>query len=244
MIKAISFDADQTLWDFRGVMERALARTAADISERYPHVEITSTELQEIRDELVVGYRGKPHSLEEIRCESFQVALERNGIPPAEAEAVSSTLTERYLQIRFEEIELYDDVRSVLDELGSRYLLALISNGNTDPDRCGLAGVFDMVLLGPDHGIEKPNPRMFELAAEQLGVGPTELLHVGDGADDVVGANGVGAVSVLVDRGEREIDADLREVAGFVIKTFGELPAVLGSVGRGTSQGGSTLNHS
>jgi FMN hydrolase / 5-amino-6-(5-phospho-D-ribitylamino)uracil phosphatase len=231
VIRAISFDADQTLWDFRGVMERALERTAADIVERYPHVDITGEELQEIRRVVAVGYRGRPHSLESIRQESFQVALERHGIPCDEADAVARVLSERYLRARFEEIQLYQDVRPAIETLRGRYRLALISNGNTDPDRCGLPGVFEAVVLGPDHGIEKPNPRAFLLAVEQLGVVTTELLHVGDAVDDVAGANGVGAVSVLLDRGERELDAQVREGAGFAIKTLAELPAVLASLG-------------
>jgi FMN hydrolase / 5-amino-6-(5-phospho-D-ribitylamino)uracil phosphatase len=118
-----------------------------------------------------------------------------------------------------------------LDELDGRYRLALISNGNTDPERCGLPGVFEAVVLGPAHGIEKPHPRAFQLVAEQLGIATTEMLHVGDDLDDVIGANGVGAVSVLIDRGETEIDPDLREGAGFAIKALTELPAVLASLG-------------
>jgi FMN hydrolase / 5-amino-6-(5-phospho-D-ribitylamino)uracil phosphatase len=231
MIRAISFDADQTLWDFRGVMERALARTAAGIAERYPHLEVTGAELQEIRDAVAVGYRGKPHSLAEIRRESFQVALERGGVEATEAVSVSKVLADRYLTVRFEEIEMYDDVRPMLDALGQRFRLALISNGNTDPDRCGLPGVFDAVVLGPDHGIEKPHPKMFEMAAERLEVTTVEMLHVGDSAVDVIGANGVRAVSVLLDRGEREVDDDVRAGAGFAITSLSELPAVLASLG-------------
>jgi FMN hydrolase / 5-amino-6-(5-phospho-D-ribitylamino)uracil phosphatase len=231
VIRAISFDADQTLWDFRGVMQRALARTAQEIARRFPTLEVSAEELQEIRHAVAVGYRGKPHSLETIRQESFQVALERGGVDPAEAATVAKVLVDQYMQIRFDEIQLYDDVPPALDELDGRYRLALISNGNTDPERCGLPGVFEAVVLGPAHGIEKPHPRAFQLVAEQLGIATTEMLHVGDDLDDVIGANGVGAVSVLIDRGETEIDPDLREGAGFAIKALTELPAVLASLG-------------
>ena len=231
MIKAVSFDADQTLWDFRGVMQRALDRIAHDIARRYPEISVTGAELREMRDAVVVGYRGKPHSLEEIRRESFQVALERGGVEPGVAATVAGVLVEEYLRIRFEEIEMYGDVRAALDALRATHRLALVSNGNTHPDRCGLPGTFDAVVLGPDHGIEKPHPKMFELAAERLGVDTTEMLHVGDSADDVVGANGVRAVSVLIDRGERPVDSEVRELAGFAITTLTELPAVLASLG-------------
>jgi FMN hydrolase / 5-amino-6-(5-phospho-D-ribitylamino)uracil phosphatase len=231
VIRAISFDADQTLWDFRGVMERALTRTTDEITRRFPGVAITPEELQEVRQAVAVGYRGRPHSLEVIRQESFEVALVARGVSAPEASAAAAELVDRYMQLRFEEIHLYDDVRPALDDLSHRFHLALISNGNTDPERCGLPGVFQAVVLGPDHGFEKPDPRAFETAATTLGVATTEMIHVGDDLDDVVGANGVGAVSVLLDRGEVEVDPDLREGAGFAIRTLAELHAVIDSLG-------------
>jgi FMN hydrolase / 5-amino-6-(5-phospho-D-ribitylamino)uracil phosphatase len=231
VIRVISFDADQTLWDFRGVMQRALARTVEEICRRYPQIEIDAAELQEIRHAVAEGYRGRPHSLGVVREESFRVALERHGVDPAEAALVATDLLEHYMTIRFSEIELYDDVRPALAGLRNRYRLALISNGNTDPDRSGLPNMFDAVVLGPDHGIEKPNPLAFQIVSGQLAVATTEMVHVGDDADDVIGANGVGAVSVLLDRGDRDLDPELREAAGFVIKSLSELPAVLASVG-------------
>lgn len=231
MIRGISFDADQTLWDFRGVMERALARTAEDIVDRFPGLSITAEELQEARHEVADGYRGRPHSLEVVREESFKVALERAGVVASDAETAAAELVELYMHLRFDEIELYDDVRRALLLLDGQYGLALLSNGNTDPERCGLPGVFDAVVLGPDHGFEKPNPRAFELVADQLGIATTELVHVGDGLDDVIGANGVGAVSVLIDRGETEVDPDVRAAAGFAIASLHELDAVLASLG-------------
>lgn len=231
MIRAISFDADQTLWDFRAVMARALERTAESIATLFPGVDITPAELQEARDAVAVGARGRRHSLEEVREESFRVALGGRGVDPREAAIAAAGLADAYMRMRFEEIELYDDVPPLLDWLRGRYRLALVTNGNTDPERCGLPGFFDAVVLGPDHGIEKPHPRMFELAAEGMGVATTDLLHVGDSASDVVGANGVRAVSVLLDRGERELDEEVRAVSGFAITSLTELPAVLASLG-------------
>lgn len=69
------------------------------------------------------------------------------------------------------------------------------------PDKCGLPDTFDAAVFGPEHGVEKPDPRVFTLLADQLQIHVSRLLHVGDGRDDIEGANGVGAISVHISRG-------------------------------------------
>jgi FMN hydrolase / 5-amino-6-(5-phospho-D-ribitylamino)uracil phosphatase len=225
MVKALSFDADQTLWDFRGVEDRALAATIAAMVER-GDTEPGSVDvecLKRVRAEVAERFRGRPHRLEDVRRESFRVVLERAG--HGAAVAAADALIEIFLDIRFGEIRLYPEVRESLLRLAPRYRLGLLSNGNTDPQRCGLPGVFDAVVLGPDHGFEKPNPRAFETIARELGVEPGSLLHVGDGRDDIEGANGIGATSVFINRDG--VDPSFRAEADHEVRDLIELEALL-----------------
>ncbi len=68
-------------------------------------------------------------------------------------------------------------------------------------DGMGLGPMFDAVVSSADVGLHKPDPRIFELACERLGVAPARCAHVGDHyyADDV-GASAVGMRAVLIDR--------------------------------------------
>ncbi len=67
-----------------------------------------------------------------------------------------------------------------------------------------LVSHFDFIAASARIGFEKPHPRIFEWALEQAGVGPHEVLHVGDHVDaDVLGARGVGIQGVLIDRTHR-----------------------------------------
>jgi len=48
-----------------------------------------------------------------------------------------------------------------------------------------------------DVGVSKPDPRIYEIACERLGVEPDECLFVGDGAnDELPGAERVGMTAV------------------------------------------------
>ena len=59
--------------------------------------------------------------------------------------------------------------------------------------RAGLRGSFDAVVTSVACGWRKPDPRIFETLADQLGVDPVSLVHVGDdprtdgGVEDVGG---------------------------------------------------------
>ena len=56
----------------------------------------------------------------------------------------------------------------------------------------GLAFAFSAVVTPAEAGAAKPDPRIFELALERLGVTPKRALHIGDGAVDEEGAAAAG----------------------------------------------------
>lgn len=100
----------------------------------------------------------------------------------------------------------YDDVAPAFVRLRARGLrLGLISNWDRRlqriTDGLGLGELLDTVVSSADVGLHKPDPRIFELACERLGVTPQQAAHVGDHHyADIVGASAVGMLPVLIDR--------------------------------------------
>jgi putative hydrolase of the HAD superfamily len=123
---------------------------------------------------------------------------------------------------------LFDDVLRTLDELeGSGLVLAIVSNFEAWlEDLLGLLGIrdrFPVRVISGREGVEKPDPRIFELALERLALDPSDAMYVGDNPEfDVVPASALGMTAVLLDRRERFPDADgmrivdLRELPGLV----------------------------
>ncbi|MCX7912128.1 MAG: HAD-IA family hydrolase, partial [Dehalococcoidales bacterium] len=62
-----------------------------------------------------------------------------------------------------------------------------------------LAPYFDVTVFSCTAGIKKPDPRIYHLATEALGVVPGECLYVGDGSSrELSGARAVGMRAVLI----------------------------------------------
>jgi len=224
-IKAISFDGDMTLWDFRKVMRNALGYALEELQRRQPTAAAALTIERMItnRNDVAAELKGKVTNLEEIRFQAFRRTLESIGAPD---DRLAAELNALYLRHRFEDIELYPDVLPVLTRLRYRYRLGLISNGNSYPERCGLRDIFSFVVFSQDIGVEKPDPAPFHHACRQAGCRPEELLHVGDSLEnDVAGARGAGAVSVWLNREETPATGSV--VPDFTITTLAELADIL-----------------
>ena len=217
--QAVSFDGDMTLWDFEKVMRHSLSKVRALLKEKHPTAEISIEDMIRIRNEVAESLKGKVTNLEQIRLQAFIQTLNYLGIDDP---ALAAELNALYLKHRFEDIELYDDVKPVLNYLNETLPCGLISNGNSYPERCGLEDAFSFVVFSQDVGIEKPAPAIFEVALEKLGCPAEALVHVGDSlGSDVAGANAVGAVSVWLNRERQENTSSI--TPDFEISTLTEL---------------------
>jgi HAD superfamily hydrolase (TIGR01509 family) len=98
---------------------------------------------------------------------------------------------------------LYPDAGAVLREIHARGMgLALISDFHLDLRpvlaRHGIADLFDAWVLSFEHGIQKPDPRMFGLALDALDVRPEHALMVGDRASHDGGAAAEGIATLIL----------------------------------------------
>ena len=110
------------------------------------------------------------------------------------------------------------------------YPLALVADGKANSyynvlTQHGLYDLFDAFAVSEQLGVEKPHPRMFVHALEQLGIAREDYgrtVMVGNYLSrDVKGANEVGLISVWLDWAPRrpKVPADPSEVPQYTIKT-------------------------
>jgi putative hydrolase of the HAD superfamily len=101
---------------------------------------------------------------------------------------------------------LYDDVAPAFQRLKARGLaVGIISNWDSRlvglMEALGVAELLDAIVSSSDVGLRKPDPRIFELACERVGVTTAAAAHVGDHYyADLLGANAAGMRGLLIDR--------------------------------------------
>jgi epoxide hydrolase-like predicted phosphatase len=78
------------------------------------------------------------------------------------------------------------------------YKTGLLSNSwGLDYPRDDWAELFDVTVISGEVGMRKPDPGIYQLCAEQLGLPPASCVFVDDLAPNIHGAVAVGMVGVL-----------------------------------------------
>jgi putative hydrolase of the HAD superfamily len=144
----------------------------------------------------------------------FDLILQHAGVPAAPA--THAALADLHTYHRASNLWEYvpPGVVPVLERLRARHLqLVVVSNANgtlrAHMARLGLTRWFDCILDSADEGVEKPDPRFFEIALARSGARRDTTVHVGDLYHvDVVGARRAGLRAVLLDEADLRPDAD------------------------------------
>lgn len=116
----------------------------------------------------------------------------------------------------------------VLNELKEKYPMVLVSNfyGNiaTVLKEFGFDGIFGNIIESAVVGVRKPDPRIFTLGVEALGLNAADVLVVGDSYDkDIVAAKKAGCQTIWI-KGEGWTDEEPDgQAADRVIKTLDEV---------------------
>lgn len=97
------------------------------------------------------------------------------------------------------------NTNKLLASLRKQYRLAVISNADGRAEsliiEAGLRPLVEFVVDSAIVGVEKPDPKIFEIAAQKAGVAPEESLYVGDiYAVDVLGARSAKMNALLLDK--------------------------------------------
>jgi len=126
------------------------------------------------------------------------------GLPPASHERIANTLFQHYLKPS--SWAFFSDVEPALARLrAAGYRLGIISNwdGSLPGIVAGLGykRYFSAVIASAQVGSHKPEPEIFQIALQRLGVQAASAMHVGDhDSADVQGALAAGLRPVFIDR--------------------------------------------
>lgn len=226
MIKLITFDLDDTLWHTAPAIVGAEALLRDWLTDNAPKLGPVPVEhLWEIRSRLVEADPTFKHRISALRRQVLFHALQEAGYSSAEALELADQAFEVFLHGRHQ-VEIFPEVVPTLEILAKTFTLGVITNGNADVRRLGLADYFAFALCAEDLGIGKPDPAPFLEALKRGGVDAGEAVHIGDHpADDIAGAQKAGMRAIWYNPAGNLWEAD--RLPDAEISSLTQLPGVL-----------------
>lgn len=224
---AVVFDLFGTLVDYLTTEEyrHAQAQVAAMFAVPVDDFQSSWIDSMKYRDKgLLGGLEGDlPHVLRELGCDPTAEQIR-------EAAQVRLKFYRRNLEPRRGAVETLN----ALTEAG--YKIGLITDCASEVpllwDDTVFPPLLDAVVFSCAVGTTKPDPQIYHMACDQLGVEPSRCLYVGDGGSrELTGARALGMDAVLIRVADDPYPGtgrlDAREWTGAVISSLPEVLALL-----------------
>ena len=200
MIKALTFDLDDTLWAVAPVIQRADQHLLAWLKEHAPAFaqRYGISGFGQLRDEILTQQPNLSHHMTRLRLALLTLGLNRCGYSEQQAKTIAEAGFEEYFAAR-NQVEFYPHALEQLQLLKADYIMAALSNGNADIHRVGLGQLFEFGLNAEQVGNPKPAADMFTLALKRLQLPAAAVIHIGDHPEaDILGAQNMGMHTIWV----------------------------------------------
>ena len=219
-ISACVFDAYGTLFDVHSAVGRLRARIGGEadaLSQLWRSKQLEYTWLRALM--------GRHADFWQVTCDALDYALARHQIDPG---PIREPLLQAYLTL-----DAYPEVPAMLERLRAAGLKrAILSNGEpkmlqAGAQSAGIADLLDAVLSVEEVGVFKPDPRVYRLAVDRLGVAPEAIAFQSSNAWDVNGAATFGLRPVWINR-QAAPPERLPGAAEHELRDLSGLPTLLG----------------
>ena len=188
--KAVLMDVDDTLFDFQAGNRRAVDRLMDEIGYFHPDRYDQYEQINLACWRALEQGRMTQAQLQTARFARFFDAYRI----PGDAEAAGR----RFVALLGQQAILLPGALETARAVAARLPVLILTNGITavQKSRLALSPLKDVVagmVISQEVGAAKPDPAIFDIALERLGVGRRDALMVGDGVNsDIRGANNAG----------------------------------------------------
>lgn len=228
-LKVICFDLDDTICDLGDGHQKARSILIDKLSRErgYPRdavVRAYDIEWAIIKqDYMELVAEGLDE--QDIREKLIKSVLEVIGL-----EASAGDYARLFGTETLKELYIFPDARTVMDTLGKKYRLTMITNGasvwqRAKIEKLNIEDYFEEIIVSGELGHHKPSKMIFEEMTKRAQVDTSEIIYVGNNyMKDVVGAKESGWKAVWVKRNDEERD---ESVPDYVINELSELLEIL-----------------
>lgn len=218
-IRVCVFDAYGTLFDFASA-----AAGCADVLGNQTGAVSAMWRDKQLQYSWLRGLQGRYVDFWQVTGEALDYTLETLGL-------TSPSLRNRLMGL-YRSLDAFPEVPGVLQTLkDAGFATAILSNGSPEMlasavDGAGLARLFDEVLSAHEVGTFKPDPRVYQLAVNRMGIPVEAIVFLSSNAWDAYAAAAFGMNVVWCNRyGQRRERLPGEPV--HEIRTLDELPPLL-----------------
>jgi putative hydrolase of the HAD superfamily len=221
-ITAVLFDLDDTLFDHWACTRAALA----DLRQRFPalgRMPAASVEVEHRRllEDLHLQVLAGRMTVDDARIERFRQLLGFAGEAADGDLAVAAAAAYRGAYLgHWRPVE---GAVALLAALHGRTATGIVTNNVASEQRqkiaaCGFGPLLDAVVISEEARVTKPDPRIFQLALDELGCPASEAVMIGDAWDtDIAGALAAGIRPIWFNRfGAASPNPGVTEVRSFL----------------------------
>lgn len=218
-VSACVFDAYGTLFDVSAAAERCrdvLGERLRPLAETWRLKQLQYTWLRSLM--------GDHLPFERVTADALDFAMEAVGLADA---ALRRRLLDLYMTL-----DPYPEVKDALAAIKAKGLrCAILSNGSpamleAAVKSAGIGALLDAVLSVEDVKVYKPNPRVYRLPVEALGLGESEMAFVSSNGWDAVAAARFGYRAIWVNRLDQPAER-LSAAPAAIVRNLKELATLL-----------------
>lgn len=204
VIKAVMFDLYGTLIDIRTDEHDPYVYDLLSRYLGYHSVNITPDEMKKAYFEGVRQYLDlsrEVHPEVDVYKVFFNI-MNKFG-KKRSLKATVTDLATLFRALTMRQFRVFDGVYDVLTKVSARYKTAIVSDAQwlfAEPEmaQLGLDQFFEVRILSSRFGFKKPDPRLFRISMDKLGVPSEDCVYVGDNpCKDLSGAKRVGMKFIL-----------------------------------------------
>ena len=211
-MKAVCFDLDGTicdLWEAEGNARNTLITKLAEASgtDKDKIEEIYDSTWAEIKTRYM-SWAGDGLDEVDIREKHMNRVFNALG-----QESGARELAELHCRETMDGIIIYPDAISVIESMGEKYRLCMITNGppvwqREKIEKLDISKYFEEIIVSGELGHHKPSPRIFNEMTKRMNVEPSEIIYIGnDYRKDIMGADAAGWKTAWVNRQDEEVNA-------------------------------------
>ena len=214
MIKAVIFDLDDTLYDYKSLNKVAIEKLSNFVNENLGvNNDAFYLAFEKARNDTKnhLGDVASSHN----RMIYFQKTLENLNINPF---SFSLEMYNFYWDYILENMKPYKYVMELFNFIKSSDIKIGICTDLTvriqhkKIRKLGIGQYIDAIVTSEEAGREKPNRGIFEMILKKLEIDRQEVLYVGDNYDrDIVGAFDMGIKAVLYSSNNKKYDCEIIE---------------------------------